>query len=360
VELGTQTYGCWIWNRYHYSHGYEDMRDAIADSCNYYFYSLVLGENQQTGQGLPVSVSAEEILDMATKLGLDSKTGIEISIPSEKAAGVPSESKKQSATKSALSRWLKKNLTAFVPEGTNPDADQMEDWIAEISSWAEIEPVLSGSEVRNRLLDMGLLPDKPMEDGQTLKDVVKYSYLNFASWKTGDELIMSIGQGANAYTALQMANYMATIANGGKRYELTLIDRVVDLEGNTTYYGSKPYEQLTFEREDALEVIKEAMLQTTEEGTARSIFANFPVKVGAKTGSAEKDGLNPVTGEPYDEFGWFVAFAPYEEPEIAVAVIGFQTGSGGAMGAAVRDVMAEYLGLNSERSPVTAKPRLTE
>jgi penicillin-binding protein 2 len=117
---------------------------------------------------------------------------------------------------------------------------------------------------------------------------------------------------------------------------------------------------LTFEREDALEVIKEAMLQTTEEGTARSIFANFPVKVGAKTGSAEKDGLNPVTGEPYDEFGWFVAFAPYEEPEIAVAVIGFQTGSGGAMGAAVRDVMAEYLGLNSERSPVTAKPRLTE
>jgi penicillin-binding protein 2 len=157
-----------------------------------------------------------------------------------------------------------------------------------------------------------------------------------------------------------MANYVATIANGGKRYELTLMDRVVDQEGIETVYGSKPYKQLEFVSSDALQVIKESMLQTTEEGTARSIFANFPIQVGAKTGSAEKDGLNPVTGEPYDEFGWFVAFAPYDEPEIAVAAIGFQTGSGGAIGAAVRDVIAEYLGLNSEKSPIAAKPRLME
>ena len=360
VEIGTQTYGCWIWNRYHYSHGYEDMRDALADSCNYYFYSLVLGENQQTGERLSARTSAEDILAMATKLGLNDKTGIEISIPSEKSAGVPSEAKKQSAMKSSLRRWLNKNLSAFVPEEMNPDADQMEDWIQEISSWVEIEPILSGSEVRRRLLDMGLLPDLPMEDGQSLKDVIKYSYLNFASWKMGDELIMSIGQGDNAYTSLQMANYVATLANGGKRYELTLLDHVVDQEGNETIYDSKPYEQLEFESFDALQVIKESMLQTTEEGTARSIFANFPIQVGAKTGSAEKDGLNPVTGEPYDEFGWFVAFAPYDEPEIAVAAIGFQTGSGGAIGAAVRDVIAEYLGLNSEKSPITAKPRLME
>jgi penicillin-binding protein 2 len=360
VEIGTQAYGCWIWNRYHYSHGPEDMRDAIADSCNYYFYSLVLGENQQTGERLSARTSAEDILAMATKLGLNDKTGIEISIPSEKSAGVPSEAKKQSAMKSSLRRWLNKHLSEFVPEETNPDADQMEDWVEEISSWVEIEPILSGSEVRRRLLEMGLLPDLPMEDGQSLKDVIKYSYLNFASWKMGDELIMSIGQGDNAYTSLQMANYVATLANGGKRYELTLMDRVVDQEGNETVYGSKPYEQLEFESPGALQVIKEAMLQTTEEGTARSIFADFPIQVGAKTGSAEKDGLNPVTGEPYDEFGWFVAFAPYDEPEIAVAVIGFQTGSGGAMGAAVRDVIAEYLGLNSEKSPIAAKPRLME
>ncbi len=360
VEIGTQTYGCWIWNRYHYSHGYEDMRDAIADSCNYYFYSLVLGENQQTGERISARTSAEDILAMATKLGLNDRTGIEISVPSEKSAGVPSEAKKQRAMKSSLRRWLNANLSDFVPEETNQDADQMEDWIQEISSWVEIEPVLSGAEVRRRLLDMGLLPDLPMEDGQSLKDVIKYSYLNFASWKMGDELIMSIGQGDNAYTSLQMANYVAIIANGGKRYELTLMDRVVDQEGIETVYGSKPYEQLEFDASDALQVIKESMLQTTEEGTARSIFANFPIQVGAKTGSAEKDGLNPVTGEPYDEFGWFVAFAPYDEPEIAVAAIGFQTGSGGAIGAAVRDVIAEYLGLNSEKSPIAAKPRLME
>ncbi|HLS52591.1 MAG TPA: penicillin-binding transpeptidase domain-containing protein, partial [Tissierellaceae bacterium] len=75
-------------------------------------------------------------------------------------------------------------------------------------------------------------------------------------------------------------------------------------------------------------------------------FRNFPVEVGSKTGTAQREGINPITKEKYDEFSWFVGFAPYDDPEIAVATVIFQGGSGSHGGPIVRDIIAEYLGLN--------------
>ena len=88
----------------------------------------------------------------------------------------------------------------------------------------------------------------------------------------------------------------------------------------------------------------------SSEGTAKSIFKDFPVKVAVKTGTAQRSGVNPSTGDTFDEFAWFVGFAPYEDPEIAVAAVIFQGGSGGYAGPMVRDVIAEYLGLNKTES----------
>ena len=88
------------------------------------------------------------------------------------------------------------------------------------------------------------------------------------------------------------------------------------------------------------------MLKVTTEGTARSVFSKFPIPVGAKTGTAQHTVINPVTGEKYDDFAWFVGFAPYDDPEIAVATVIFQGGSGGYAGPMVRDIIAEYFGLN--------------
>ena len=89
------------------------------------------------------------------------------------------------------------------------------------------------------------------------------------------------------------------------------------------------------------------MLMTSTEGSSRRIYSGFPVEVGSKTGTAERSGINPVTGESYDNFTWFVAFAPYDDPEIAIATVVFQGGSGGNGGPMTMDIIAEYLGLNS-------------
>ena len=83
------------------------------------------------------------------------------------------------------------------------------------------------------------------------------------------------------------------------------------------------------------------------DGTSRRIFENFPIGVASKTGTAQRSGINPSTGEKFDEFSWFVAYAPIDDPEIAVAGVIIQGGSGGYAGPMVRDVIAQYLGLNN-------------
>ena len=107
-------------------------------------------------------------------------------------------------------------------------------------------------------------------------------------------------------------------------------------------------ERINLTNYENLEHLKIGMRKVVSEGTAKSIFPNFPVSVAAKTGTAQNSVINPATGEKYDDFAWFVAFAPYEEPEIAVAVVLFQGGSGGYAGPIAREVIAEYLGLNKE------------
>lgn len=77
------------------------------------------------------------------------------------------------------------------------------------------------------------------------------------------------------------------------------------------------------------------------------MILNFPVEVGSKTGTAQKEGINPDTGKPYDEFAWYVAFAPYDDPQIAVAVVLFQGGSGRYPTHIVREVIGEYLKLKN-------------
>lgn len=106
VEVGEQTFGCWIWNQSRAVHGNENLYDALRDSCNYYFYSLALGKNQRTNQDIGVKVEIEDIVDLSKKLGLNDKTGIEINIPNEYSGGVPNPQRKIILSKQRLENYL--------------------------------------------------------------------------------------------------------------------------------------------------------------------------------------------------------------------------------------------------------------
>ena len=349
VDIGTSRMGCWIWNSHKGTHGSENLYDALRDSCNYYFYSLAFGKNPRTGESLGMRLDIEDIANMAKQLGLNDKTGIEIDIPQEESGGVPDPERKVVTTKAMLRRYLKNNIHSYIKEDVKLEEDEIKESIEEIVSWVGEPEPMSRGEVIKKLDEMGFYPEKVLpNDTSGLADKIKFDYINQASWNITDTLNIVIGQGQNAYTTIQMANYIATLCNGGYRHKVTAIDNIKNFDNSEIIMEREVNpERMELNDYENLEHVKLGMKKVTTEGTARSIFGNFPVTVATKTGTAQNHSKNPVTGENYDDYAWFVAFAPYEDPEIAVAVVLFQGGSGGYAGPIAREVIAEYLGLNS-------------
>lgn len=349
VELGNYRPACWIWNQSKGTHGYENLYDAIRDSCNYYFYSLAFGRNPRTGENIGVKLEIEDIVNLSKQLGLNDKTGIEINIPAETSGGVPDPQRKIIITKSLLKNYLRNNIQSYIKEGTVLDDYDIADIIEDIVSWTELEEPLTRSEVIRRLSALGIEPEKRLPgEKEGLADKIKYTYLNQAGWNISDTLNVTIGQGQSSYTPMQMANYIATISNGGYRHKVTVIDNVKNYNNSKVVFQNKEEpERIELSDYKSLDHIKKGMLEVSNEGSARRIFGSLPVQVGSKTGTAQKSGINPSTGETFDDFAWFVAFAPYDDPEIAVASVIFQGGSGGYAGPMTRDIIAEYLGLNA-------------
>lgn len=348
VTVGNRPFKCLIYTNTGGTHGYENLYEALRDSCNYYFYSLALGRNQRTGENIGVKIEIEDIVNMSKKLGLNDKTGIEINIPAEASGGVPNPQRKIINTKYLLKRSLEKDIDRYIMPGFNIDDKRMKEIIEEIISWTELETPLTRNEVIKRLSSMGIDPEKRLPgEREGLADRIKFTYLNQAGWNITDTLNVTIGQGQSSYTPIQMANYVATIANGGYRNKLTLVDNIKNYNNTKTVYKHEiNQERIEMNNYENLEHIKKGMGMVSSDGTARRIFEKFPVQVATKTGTAERSGINPSTGDTFDDFAWFVGFAPYDEPEIAVAAVIFQGGSGGYAGPMVRDIIAEYLGLN--------------
>ncbi len=133
-------------------------------------------------------------------------------------------------------------------------------------------------------------------------------------WHPGDVLQAAIGQSDNLFTPVQIASYICTVLNKGTRYKLHLINRIVDYDNKNVVkdFGSEiisenPISDSTFA------AVKEGMRQVVADGTAASVFSSSKLKVGGKTGTAQvSDGADNVL---------FTGFAPYDDPQIVVAVV---------------------------------------
>jgi len=164
---------------------------------------------------------------------------------------------------------------------------------------------------------------------------------NGVPWQQGETLDAAIGQGFHNYTPLQLANYISTLANGGTRYQPYLVRKIMSHDGKLIKkFSPKQVQKINLNPEN-IEAVKEGMLRVTAPGgTAASYFTNFPIAVAAKTGTAQ----NPHGAD----HAWFVAFAPYDDPQIVVAVIVEQGGHGGSAGAPVaRAIFEAYFGLET-------------
>ncbi len=173
---------------------------------------------------------------------------------------------------------------------------------------------------------------------------------NLNSWMPGDNVQAAIGQSDNAFTPLQIANYVATIAAGGKHYQPTLLKSVKSYDYANTIKENEPVLLNTVDIDlDNLALVKEGMNRVvSEDGTAAAAFAGFPIKIGGKTGTAQVSSADVPTN------GLFVAFAPYDNPEIAVCVVGEGGGHGSTVAPIVRKIMETYFAEESTTENVAA------
>lgn len=249
---------CWYYLQYGGKHGWENMGEAIRDSCNIFFYTL--------GDRLGIDLLDE----YASMFGLGQKTGIEIT--GEKTGRV------------------------------------------------------AGPEASESL-------------GQ--------------EWYDGLLLSAAIGQGTTECTPIQLANYIVTLVNGGNRYPVHLLKTVKtsDYSQVVKEYSAEPLDSINISEEN-LETVKEGMGLMASEGSVASYFKDLPVKVGAKTGTAQ------VGSSTAEANAVFVCFAPYDDPEIAISIVVERGGSGTELGAIAADILSAYFGSENTNETVTTENTL--
>ena len=192
---------------------------------------------------------------------------------------------------------------------------------------------------------VGVLPSREWK----AKRFAKSSDPTVKEWRAGEMVSVSIGQGYNAYTPLQMAHATASLANDGVVHQPHLVKEVLDFGARKiTRINPNPERQIPF-KTDNFEYVKRAMEKVLKPGgTAHRIGGGLTYTMGGKTGTAQvvqiKQGGRynaAALREQHRDHAWFISFAPLEKPEIAIAVI-LENGGWGAYAAPLAREMTDF------------------
>lgn len=157
-----------------------------------------------------------------------------------------------------------------------------------------------------------------------------------SGWYPADRVMASIGQSDNKFTPMQLCVYTSTLANRGTRYKATFLNRVVSSDYTKLEYVNEPVVISRFQISDAAyNTYTQGMRDVVTAGTAKSVLGSYPIAVAAKTGTAEG-----VPGSSAN--GAFVCYAPYDDPEIAIAVYGEKAGHGSTMSQIAKALLDVY------------------
>ena len=184
-------------------------------------------------------------------------------------------------------------------------------------------------------------------------------------WFAGETVSVAIGQGYNAYTPLQMASATATLANDGVMYRPHVVDFIEDVRTKArTPVEPQPLRTLDWSPEH-IAIIKKAMVGVNKEGTSAAVFVGAGYTSGGKTGTSQviaiKQGEKYIESRVQERFrdhALFIAYAPAENPQIALAVIVENAGFGAKAAAPIARQVLDYFMLGkqpaSEADPVKA------
>jgi penicillin-binding protein 2 len=170
-----------------------------------------------------------------------------------------------------------------------------------------------------------------------------------------DAVRSSIGQGSNDYTPVQLARYITTLANHGTCYDLTLIDKIVDKNGQVYNNEAKVNHTLSNVSETTWKAVYEGMYRVanTQGGSVYDLFKDFGVTVAGKTGTAQRSKVSPNDA-------LFVSFAPYQDPEIAITAVipnGYTSGNAAELS---KDIYKLYFELEDSQAILEQNVTLPE
>lgn len=297
--------------------GMVDLYRALAKSSNIYFE--VMGRRV-------FDSNAEMIGQIAREFGLGVESGVDL----------PGEAKGISPS----AEWKKAYFTNIYK-----NAQESRD-----KSLAEIEknykPKLE--QAADETARKEIQKEKDAEIAK-VQDLYKQRSAEPLEWRPYDSYNNAIGQGYNAYTPIQLANYVATIVNGGKHFRPYVVDKLIDpLTGETVKQFEPKVLNTVSISPDVLEEVKQGMQDVmTGEGTASFLFYDVPeFSGGGKTGTAQIGSKDTISGDIYN--GVFVAFAPYDHPQVAFAgVVEFGGHGGETAGYVAKAAFMKYFGWKS-------------
>jgi penicillin-binding protein 2 len=178
-------------------------------------------------------------------------------------------------------------------------------------------------------------------------------------WYAGETISVGIGQGYNSYTPLQLAQAIATIANDGVMFRPHIVNYVEDIvTRNRTVVEPQPLRTIALKPE-YLKVVKDALIGVNKEGTGARAFAGAPYVSAGKTGTAQviaiKQGEKYVesrVAERHRDHALFVAYAPADKPQLALAVLVENAGFGARAAAPIARQVFDYFLLGKQPTPL--------
>jgi penicillin-binding protein 2 len=205
------------------------------------------------------------------------------------------------------------------------------------------------NEYRN-LLGLGSKTGCELNEATGVLDSPEYRSTLGQDWLPGYTVQSAIGQAGNLWTPIQLANYVNTIANGGTRYRTHFVKSIKNADYTETILENKA--EVVCETgisEETLDIVKRGMREVGVTGYCARYFSHLPVEVACKTGtSQEYRKINGVSTKINN--GFLIAFAPYDDPQIAIAVVGEGMVSGVYVAPVVAAIVEYYCGL-SDSSP---------
>lgn len=190
--------------------------------------------------------------------------------------------------------------------------------------------------------DLGLskLKKYGVQLGLTTKSGVEIEE-NEPLFSTDNSVRSAIGQGSNSFANIQLARYVNTVANSGHNYQLTLLNKVIDTDGNLIKQYEPTLTNTTNFSQSTWDAVHYGMRLVITGGTAKGTFNGFQINVAGKSGTAQENKLR-------SNHSVFVAYAPYENPDIALSVLIPNGESSGYTAEVVRDTIKYYYGLTTD------------